>query len=137
MGMVHANIQLLNGDDVALERRKMIGEDEIRQLTVTMLADSGALMLTINEGLRQALGLEIIDERPSQLANGEVVNLPVAGSVVVRFDGRFCTTNALVLPGDSEPLLGAIPMEEMDLYIHPARNVLSPVHPEGPVMSLK
>lgn len=137
MGMVYANIELFNGDDVALNRRGIIGEDEIRQITVSMTVDSGAIMLSINEGIREALGLPIIDRRPSQLADGTRIELPVAGSIVVRFAGRFCTTNALVLPGDSDPLLGAIPMEEMDLWISPARNVLTPVHPEGPVMSLK
>ena len=28
-------------------------------------------------------------------------------------------------------------MEEMDLYVNPSRNELLPVHPEGPIMSLK
>ncbi len=32
---------------------------------------------------------------------------------------------------------GEIPMEEMDLYVHPSRNELLPMHPEGPIMSLK
>ncbi|MFN0035206.1 MAG: aspartyl protease family protein [Saprospiraceae bacterium] len=137
MGMVYADIELQNGDDVALNRRAIIGEDEIRQINISMMVDSGALMLTINEEIRLALGLEIIDYRSSQLANGMRLELPVAGSVVVRFAGRFCTTNALVLPDDNEPLLGAIPMEEMDLWLNPARNLLTPVHPEGPVMSLR
>ncbi|HFA48282.1 MAG TPA: hypothetical protein ENJ95_04605 [Bacteroidetes bacterium] len=135
--MIHANIQLLNGDDVVFARRNVIGEDEIRQIEISMLVDSGAIMLTINEEIRKALGLEIIDYRPSQLAAWKSIELPVAGTLEVRYEGRFCTTNALVLPDDSEPLLGAIPMEEMDLWIHPARNMLTAVHPEGPVMSLK
>jgi clan AA aspartic protease len=137
MGMVYANVELLNGDDVALNRRKYIDDDDIRQLTINMMVDSGAIMLTINEEIRQALGLDIIDHRVSQLADGTRLELPVAGSIEVRYDGRFCTTNALVLPDDTEPLLGAIPMEEMDLWINPARNILTAVHPEGPLMSLK
>jgi clan AA aspartic protease len=137
MGMVYANIELLNGDDVALNRRKFISEDEIRSINLNMMVDSGAIMLTINEEIVEALGLTIIDHRPSQLADGTRLTLPVAGSIEVRYEGRFCTTNALVLPDDQEPLLGAIPMEEMDLWISPARNLLTPVHPEGPVMSLK
>jgi clan AA aspartic protease len=137
MGMVYANIELLNGDDVALNRRNFISEDEIRRINLNMMVDSGAIMLTINEEIRAALGLSIIDHRPSQLADGTRLTLPVAGSIEVRYEGRFCTTNALVLPDDQEPLLGAIPMEEMDLWISPARNLLTPVHPEGPVMSLK
>ncbi len=137
MGIVYANIELLNGDDVALNRRKYIAEEDIRQVNINMMVDSDALMLTINEEIRQALGLDIIDHRPSQLADGRRLTLPVAGSIEVRYEGRFCTTNALVLPDDNEPLLGAIPMEEMDLWISPARNLLTPVHPEGPLMSLK
>ena len=137
MGLTYANIELRNGGDIVLNRRKYIGEDEIRQMTINMMVDSGAIMLTINEEIREALGLDIIDHRPSQLADGTRLSLPVAGPIEVRYGGRFCTTNALVLPEDNEPLLGAIPMEEMDLWINPSRNILTAVHPEGPVMSLK
>ena len=66
-----------------------------------------------------------------------VLDLDVVGPVIVRFLGRECSTNAIILPDDQEPLLGAIPMEEMDLYVNPGRNELLPVHPEGPIMSLK
>ena len=137
MGLTYANIELLNGGDVEMQRRNYLAKDEIRQIEVNMLVDSGALMLVINEEIRQALGLSIIDHRPSQLADGTRLELPVAGSIMVRFEGRFCTTNALVLPDDNEPLLGAIPLEEMDLWVNPARGVLTPIHPEGPVMTLK
>lgn len=137
MGIVYANIELLNGGDVVLNRYKYISKVDIRQINIKMNVNSGTLMLTINEEIRQALGLDIIDHRPSQLADGRRLTLPVAGSIEVRYEGRFCTTNALVLPDDNEPLLGAIPMEEIDLWISPDRNLLTAVHPEGPLMSLK
>ena len=137
MGLTYANIELLNGGDVEMQRRNYMAEEDIRQIEINMLVDSGAIMLTINEEIRQALGLSIIDHRPSQLADGTRLELPVAGSIVVRFEGRFCTTNALVLPDDNEPLLGAIPLEEMDLWVNPSRGILTPIHPEGPVMTLK
>jgi clan AA aspartic protease len=137
MGMVYANIELLNGGDVELNRRQYIEEEEIRKVEINMMVDTGAIMLTINEEIREALGLKIIDHRTSQMADGTRIELPVAGSIEVRYAGRFCTTNALVLPDDNEPLLGAIPMEEMDLWISPNRSLLTPIHPEGPLMSLK
>ena len=137
MGMVHANIEIINAADLELADRMQIGKEEIRRIEISCLVDSGAVMLTINEDIREALGLRIKDHRPSQLADGRRIMLPVAGPVEVRFEGRFCTTNALVLPDDNEPLLGAIPMEEMDLWINPNRGMLTPIHPEGPVMSLK
>ncbi|MFN4256325.1 MAG: aspartyl protease family protein [Saprospiraceae bacterium] len=137
MGLTYANIDIQNGEDLAVFKRGIIGEDEIRHINVHAMVDTGSIMLAINEEIQYALGLEVIDHRPSQLADGSRMKLPVVGPVVVRFADRFCTTNALVLPDDSEPLLGAIPMEEMDLFVHPGRNELAPVHPEGPVMSLK
>ena len=137
MGLTYANIQLQNGGDAEDFRRGRIGEDEVRQLEVHALVDTGSVQLAINETIREALGLSIIGMRPSQLADGTRLQLPVVGSIVVKYLDRWSITTALVLPDDQEPLLGAIPLEEMDLYIHPNRNELLPVHPEGPVMSLK
>ncbi|MFN7898259.1 MAG: hypothetical protein ACK5N0_01145 [Synechococcaceae cyanobacterium] len=42
----------------------------------------------------------------------------------VAYQGRSCFVGALVL-GDSV-LLGAVPMEDMDLIVHPARQRLEP-----------
>lgn len=137
MGMVYANIELSNQEDMSLHRRNFIGEDEIRKIEVNMLVDSGSVMLAINEEIQQALGVPTIEYRPSQVADGRRLTLPVAGPIFVRFEGRICITSAIVLPDDNEPLLGAIPMEEMDLWINPTRNILTFVHPEGPLMSLK
>ena len=137
MGLTYANIQLQNGGDAEDFRRGRIGEDEIRQIEVNALVDTGSVQLAINESLREALGLQIIGMRPSQLADGTRLTLPVVGSIVVKYLDRWSITTALVLPDDQEPLLGAIPLEEMDLYVHPRRNELLPVHPDGPLMSLK
>lgn len=137
MGLTYANIELVNNADAEDFRRKRIGEDEIRQITVHAMVDTGSIMLCINETIKDALGLDIIGKRRSQLANGLILELDVVGPVIVRYLDRDCVTRALLLPDNQEPLLGAIPMEEMDLYVNPGRNELLPVHPEGPIMSLK
>ena len=137
MDLTYANIELVNQADAEDYRRKRIGEDEIRHITVHAMVDTGSIMLCINESIKEALGLDIIGKRRSQLANGQILELDVVGPVVVRFLDRDCVTRALLLPDDQETLLGAIPMEDMDLYVHPGRNELLPVHPEGPIMSLK
>jgi clan AA aspartic protease len=137
MGLTYANIELINGDDFAYLRRNLIDENEVRKMTFKAKVDTGSVMLCINEGIKEALGLPHFGTRRSQLANGQVIESEVVGPVIVRFLDRDCSTNAIVLPDDSEPLLGAIPMEEMDLYVHPSRNVLLPMHPDGAIMSLK
>ncbi len=137
MGLIHANIQLLNPEDVRDSRRGLIADEQVRRLELRMLVDTGSVMLAINEEICNYLGLDIFDQKPSVLADGTRLVLPVAGPVEVRFEDRVCRIDALVLPGDSDPLLGSVPMEEMDLVPHPARHTLSPLHPEGPVMVLK
>lgn len=57
----------------------------------------------------------------------------------MRFKNRRCVVDAMVLPGDNEMLLGAIPMEDMDVLIDPARRelVVNPEHPYRPQMTPK
>jgi clan AA aspartic protease len=136
MGSTYANITIQNGGDVLDARKNRIGEDEIRQVTITALVDTGAIQLCINEEIQEALGLETIGTRPSQLADGQRINLSVVGPVKVMYEDRYSLTSAIVLPGDSEPLLGAIPLEEMDYSVNPSRGILVPSHPEGWLMTV-
>lgn len=139
MGLVHAEIELVNGRDVDDFEDGRIAENEIRRITVRMNVDSGAIMLFINENIQHQLGLRTREMRPCQLADGSYIDLPVVWPVMVRFGNRKSVTGALVLPNNTEPLLGAIPMEEMDLLMDPARNRLipNPAHPNEPVMALR
>ena len=139
MGLVHAEIELINGRDADDFEEGRIAENEIRRMTVRMNVDSGAIMLSINENIQHQLGLKTRETRPCPLADGSFVDLPVVWPVMVRFGKRKSVTSALVLPNNTEPLLGAIPMEEMDLLVDPARNRLipNPEHPNEPVMALR
>ena len=134
MGLVHADIELINGDDWSDFRRKRIPESDVRRMTVNMNVDSGALMMAINESIRGQLGLDIIEVRQAQLADGTYIELPVVGPIEVRFANRECSVRAVVLPGSTQPLLGVIPMEDMDVLIHPARQELV-VHPDHPYLA--
>src|SRR5450432_3386609 len=139
MGLVYAEIELINGEDVAMARRKIINQDDVKRLFVNMLVDSGAYMMAINETIQAQLEFPHIEKRKVQVADGRVVEYDVVGPVNVKFANRKATCNAFVLPGDSEPLLGAIPMEEMDVLIHPQRQhlIVNPEHPNYAVLKMK
>lgn len=134
MGLVYAKITLLNAGDIEMHRRGKIAENEIRQIEVKMLVDSGAYMMAINEVVKEQLGLFIVDKRKAQLADGSVQEFDIAGPIEVRFANRKAVCNAIVLKGDTEMLLGAIPMEEMDVLIHPQKNELV-VNPDHPIVA--
>jgi clan AA aspartic protease len=138
MGFVYAEIELINAGDVECARRHLMGEEEIRRMHVTMLVDSGAYMLTINENIQAYLQLPFKERKKYVTADGRVTECDVVGPVDVKFANRTATCNAYLLSGDNEPLLGAIPMEEMDVLIHPQRQelVVNPLHPEGAVLRL-
>lgn len=138
MGHVYAEIELINGQDILDARRHLIGEEEIRRTNRTMLVDSGAYLLTINENIQAYLQLPFERRERCEIADGRVLECDVVGPVYVKFANRHATCNAFVLPGDSEPLLGAIPMEEMDVLIDMQRQklVVNPEHPEGAVLRL-
>jgi clan AA aspartic protease len=131
MGLIYADIELLNGDDLALVRRNYMDKDDVKKMSVSMLVDTGSIYMCINENIQEQLQLPYLEKRKGQLANGHIVEYDVVGPLEVRFKNRRCTTNAMVLPGDNEPLLGAIPMEDMDVVVLPQRQELA-VHPDHP-----
>jgi clan AA aspartic protease len=136
MGLVYAEIELTSVDDVVLHRRGFIDESEIKKITVNALVDSGAYMLAINENVKAQLDLPLIEKQFSRLADESLIELEVVGPVEIRFENRSTTVRAIVLPGNAEVLLGAIPMEDMDVLIDPKRQKLV-VNPEHPYVATK
>ena len=139
MGLVYAEMELINGGDLELARRNMLDPEDIKRMSVEMLVDSGSYYMCINETVKEQLDLSVIEKRKGQLANGQIVEYDVVGPIEVKFKNRRCHVDAMVLPGDSEMLLGAIPMEDMDVLIHPLRQelVVNPEHPYYVQMKMK
>ncbi|GHS91522.1 hypothetical protein FACS1894139_13050 [Planctomycetales bacterium] len=119
MGHVYAEIALSNyADDIAVKEGRL-DEREARRTIVNSLVDSGATMLTITPSVQKQLGLRKIGEEVFILADQREITCDIVGPVEVRFAGRFSLCDAVVMPHANEVLLGAIPMEEMNLVIYP------------------
>ncbi|MGI0485581.1 clan AA aspartic protease [Pantanalinema rosaneae CENA516] len=131
MGLVYAEIELVRGDDLALVRAGYLSNEQIHRCTVSALVDSGATMLAIPEFIKTQLHLSPVSEIEAELANGASLKLEVVGPVEVRFANRRTTVEALVVPDSTKVLLGAIPMEGMDVLIDPKRERLI-VNPDSP-----
>ncbi len=102
---------------------------DLAPVEVVALADSGALHLCIPEHIRIQLNLEAIDHKEVTLADGSKKLVPYVGPIELRFKNRVGFAGALVM-GD-QVLLGAIPMEDMDLIIIPKTRTLD-VNPDSP-----
>lgn len=139
MGLTYADLTLINFADETLFEDGYLPKEKVRSMPIKALADSGAIRLTINENIRHQLGLRVRSSMDVTLADGTKRNLQVAGPIRVKFKERDCITDAFILPDNEEPLLGAVPMELMDLTVTPAQQKIdyNPSHPDGPLFSLK
>ena len=45
MGLVYAEVEIINAGDIEMARRNLMDEDDVKRMTVTMLVDSGAYNL--------------------------------------------------------------------------------------------
>ena len=126
MGLTYSNIQLRNPRN-----------EQLAPLEVKALVDIGALMLCIPQSVAYQLELEELDKRPVTVADGTSHLAPYVGPIRVDFENRFCFVGAIVI--GNEILLGAVPMEDMDLVVHPATQKLmpNPLHPNKPSYTIK
>jgi clan AA aspartic protease len=102
---------------------------ELAPIEVSALADTGAVHLCLPEHLAIQLSLAELERREVVLADGHRRSVPYVGPVEVRFKNRRCFTGAMVL--GNEVLLGAIPMEDMDLVLRPQLQSVD-VNPDSP-----
>ena len=120
MGIVRAELNLSNPLKPALN-----------SLAVSALVDTGALHLCIPEHVAIQMGysLDQTEMREVMTADGRKHLCPYVGPIQLGFKKRSCFVGALVL-GD-EVLLGAVPMEDMDLVVIPATRTID-VNPASP-----
>ena len=125
MGLTYANITLLNSIDDGMAKRGILPSEKVRKAEVRALVDTGAYMMTITEELRSELGLDFDRHATVELADGQQTQCDLVGPIKIDFKTRSTTCLALVLPGATEVLLGAIPLEGMDVIIDPNKQELA------------
>ena len=137
MGLIHTEIILKNAGDRIRVQSGLIKENEIRQASVRALVDTGSGTLVINEELRQKLGLEVRGLRRASFANDIKEICKVTEPVEIHWKDRDTACRALVVSGAEEVLLGAIPLEDMDLIINPSKQELIGAHGDEVVCYVK
>jgi clan AA aspartic protease len=119
MGLTYAEITLANGIDVDLAQTGRMEQGAVRKMEVSALVDSGAYLLTVDESIKSQLGLNVKEVREIELADGSRCKREIVGPVDLYFKNRSTTCRAIVLPGATEVLLGAILLEDLDVLIDP------------------
>jgi hypothetical protein len=133
MGNFREEITLINPFDICKAREGLIPDEEIRKITVAAMPDTGAWTLVINEATRQKLGLAITETSESTLANGITETYNTTEGVGIYWKNRSTVLPAVVVPEAKDILLGALPLEAMDLMVDPVNRRLVGVHGEQPL----
>lgn len=118
MGQIYADLILANP-----------AKENLHSITANALVDTGALFLCIPEHIALQLQLTEYEKREVTIADGSKRLVPYVGPVKINYLNRMCLTGALVL--GNMVLLGAIPIKDMDLVIHPAQLLIT-VNPNNP-----
>jgi len=133
MGNFVEKITLENIRDRAFAESGYIKEDQIRIIEVEAMPDTGAWTLIINEEIRKQLGLKTDDTVESSMADGATALYDLTEPVEIRWKNRRTKQQAVVIPSAKDILLGAIPLEALDLCVDPVNQKLTGVHGDNPV----
>ena len=133
MGVFSVPIKLRNWQNRFLPEDQQ-GEDVECEAPVV----SGAAELALPSELIERLRLQEMGEVQVYTADGGEHAYRVFGMVEVEVQGRTSQVRATELPHGAEPLLGAVPLEEMDWHILPGEKGLvpNPKSPEKPLLPL-
>ena len=115
MGHTYAELRLSNAAkphlDVLVERA---------------LVDTGAAQLCISRRVVQQLDLEEVYRREVTFADGRRETVPYVGPIRCEFGNRGCMLGAFVIGEDTPTLMGALPMQDMDLVVSPLDGKVEP-----------
>jgi clan AA aspartic protease len=128
MGHINTQIILKNFADARRAKKGQLPEEEIRQVTVDAMVDTGATTLIINKDLFQKLGLDVMEKREITFANDAKEICKLTEPVEIHWHDRFVAMSALVVEDASEVLLGVLPLEGMDLMVDTVNQKLIGAH---------
>jgi hypothetical protein len=120
-------ITLENPLDVLKAQEGYIKESDVHRVTVNALVDTGAWTLVIGEDMEKQLGLKFLRKHVSEVSGGEKKEGYLAfPPVSIYWHDRISAVYPFVLPGEPEVILGALPMEIMDVWLNPRQECLVP-----------
>ncbi|MCW3131432.1 MAG: aspartyl protease family protein [Candidatus Methanospirare jalkutatii] len=106
-----------------------------KSVEVDAIIDTGATMLVLPQDVIEELGLRKIGERRVRYANNQIQIKPVYRGVILELNGRDGIFDVLGEVEGSEPLVGQIVLEALDLIVDPITKTVIP-NPRSPDMPM-
>ena len=117
MGHIYVDIKITNRDDLTRLDDKHINSNQVHVLELKdVLVDTGASVMCLPSKMIKQLGLTNFKEEVVAIATG-TLNVRTYDGVRIEINGTSTLSEVMELPDDSEPLLGAIPMQLLGLRL--------------------
>ena len=112
--------------------------DPSKSMEVDAVVDTGATMLVLPQNLVNQLNLRRLREVTMKYANNDRRQKFIYAALFVEIKGRIGTFDVLAEAEGSEPLIGQIILEELDLVVEPGtrRLIPNPRSPEMPMVEI-
>ena len=109
-----------------------------KSVEVEVVTDTGATMVVLPKDIVEELGLRKMREVKVRYANNNVETKPIYGVVNIELKGRSANLDVLVEEKCSQPLIGQVLLELLDLIVEPKTRKLipNPASPEMPMMEI-
>jgi len=133
MGVFHVRVKMRN-----LFNEYLPPENRGQEIECDVMVDTGAAELALPADIVEQLRLKPLDTVRVYTADGGEHEYRVCGIVEIEVQGRRCQVRAIELPRGAQPLLGAVPLEEMDWHVSAQEKKLlpNPKSPEKPLLPL-
>jgi len=128
MGTKFAEITIKNSYDDGKVREGLIDQLDVSSASVQAVVDTGSMSLVVNEELQQKLGIKTMRKRFAYVVNGQQSPCDETEPVKIYWKDRYSALNGAVISGEKTVLLGAIPLEDMDLMVNPVTRELVGIH---------
>ncbi|MBM3239066.1 clan AA aspartic protease [Candidatus Poribacteria bacterium] len=130
MGRFSVEFKLANSIDAGLVRRGLLTPEQVRQVKIRGVVDTGATRLVIPAKVSEQLGAREVSDTQVRYADNRTVTRKLVDDVQVELLGRQGTFRAVVEPGRDSALIGAIVLEDLDFVVDRTTQTLRPRDPK-------
>ena len=138
-GEIVASMRLENTSDRANARAGLRDEATVRRTTVEGTVDTGAILPMLPENIVSRLGLRTQSEAIVMYGDERKETRRVAGPLTLQIGNRSMTTECIVGPPLSQPLIGHVVLSALDLVADCSQRTLGPRpgSPDLPLIKMK
>ncbi len=131
VGRFSVEFDVTNHEDSVQAKKGSLPQEQVRRARISGVVDTGASRLVLPASVVTALGLPEAGQVTVPFADGRRENKTIVGDVELEIQGRSSVFTAVVEPGRTDALIGAIVLEELDFVPDCTRQALLPRDPHG------